>query len=83
MSRREYKKFGLKQTQDGQLMRALQSLCRHQYIQQIDTKAGIKKINVYRFCTYEVIAPFLISQTADSEKTDSKRTPNRHETDSR
>ena len=79
MSRNEYGFFGLDKTQSGQITRALENLIRHGLITKSDIKAGRKQINVYRFTTYDIIAPYLQEQTANEHQTDTKQSSNRQQ----
>lgn len=80
-SRNEYKMYGLDANQSWQLTRAIENLVRHGFITKSDSKAGRKQINVYRFANYDVIAPYLADQTADSQQTDTNQTGSRHPPD--
>ena len=83
MSRNEYGFFGLDKTQSGQITRALDNLIRHGLITKSDIKAGRKQINVYRFTTYDIIAPYLQAQTANEQQTDTKQSSSRQQSDTK
>lgn len=81
MSRNEYAFFGLNPSQSWQITRALENLIRHGFITKSDNKAGRKQINVYRFTTYDIIAPYLQEQTANEQQADTKQAGARQQTD--
>ncbi|HMY80879.1 MAG TPA: hypothetical protein PK048_03475 [Candidatus Absconditabacterales bacterium] len=81
MSRNEYAIFGLDQTQSGQITRALENLIRYGFIHKSDTKAGRKQINVFRFATYDIIAPYLSEQTSNRQQANRSQTAHRQEAD--
>lgn len=83
MSRNEYHFYWLDQTQSGQITRAIENLVRHGFISKCDTKAGRKQINVYRFTTYDIVAPYLVDQTANEQQSDKKQTTHRQQTDTK
>ncbi len=81
MSRNEYAFFGLNPSQSWQITRALENLIRHGFITKSDNKAGRKQINVYRFTTYDIIAPYLQEQTANEQQADTKQAGARQQAD--
>ena len=81
MSRNEYAFFGLNPSQSWQITRALENLIRHGFITKSDNKAGRKQINVYRFTTYDIIAPYLQEQTANEQQADTKQAGVRQQAD--